>query len=171
MAVPNNIILSDGVFSIGSTPIALTRGGGKFTLEREYRTIEADGDFGKVKGRVRCIKSEAKLVMNALEIIPANLKTFYPAMALDTSSSAGHSIITGTLAVVDADFNTTVSWSGYTKAGKAVVITLNNAINLENIDWALVDKEEVIAELTYTACYAETARSSEVWSINFDTST
>jgi len=171
MSVPNNIILGDGVFSIGSTAIALTRGGGKFTIEREYRAIEADGDFGTVKGRVRCIKSEAKLVMNALEILPSNLKTFYPAMSLDTSTSAGHSILNGTLSVVDADFNTTVSWSGHTKAGKAVIITLSNAINLENIDLELKDKEEIVAELTYTACYAEGTRTTEPWSINFDTTT
>ena len=42
--VAQKIILGKGVFSIGDTPIALTRGGGQFTVEREVRQIEADGD-------------------------------------------------------------------------------------------------------------------------------
>ena len=56
----NDIILGDGVFAIGATDVGLTRGGGTLTIEREYRTIEADGDYGPVKGRIRKIKSVAK---------------------------------------------------------------------------------------------------------------
>ena len=68
MAAPGDIILGDGVFSIGAsstaaTALALTRGGGNFSVEREFRMIEADGDYGPVKERIRLIRETAKLNM------------------------------------------------------------------------------------------------------------
>ena len=52
MATADKILLGYGVVSVGLTPIGLTRGGSVFTVEREYRNIEADGDKGPVKGRI-----------------------------------------------------------------------------------------------------------------------
>lgn len=63
------IILGAGVFSVGGTDIALTRGGGSFSVEREYRNINADGDRGPVKGRVVMEGSIATLTMNSLQIL------------------------------------------------------------------------------------------------------
>lgn len=161
-----NIILGNGVFSIGTTPIAITRGGGQFTVEREIRHIDADGDRGDIKGRHVVDKSVPKLIMNALEIIPANLIKMYP--ALKSTVSTGKTTITGTSTIIDTDYNAKVTWTGKTKAGKAVVITVENAINLENFDWELADKDEIVAELTYTGCYAEDSPVGyEPWNIEF----
>lgn len=63
------ILLGAGVFSIGGTPVALTRGGGSFKVTRENRRINADGDRGPVKGRIVCEGSEATLTLNALTFI------------------------------------------------------------------------------------------------------
>lgn len=63
------ILLGAGVFYIGSTAIALTRGGGSFNVEREYREINADGDRGAVKDRVVMESSRAKLTMNLLTML------------------------------------------------------------------------------------------------------
>lgn len=65
----SEIILGAGVFYVGSTAIALTRGGGSFNVEREYREINADGDRGAVKGRVVMEGSRAKLTMNTLTML------------------------------------------------------------------------------------------------------
>jgi hypothetical protein len=168
MAAPNNILLGDGVFAINGTDVALTRGGGSFTVEREYKIIEADGDYGPVKGRIRKIKSIAKLKMNLLEIVPTDLDDFYASISV--SSAAALDTITGASDVTDNDYST-VTWTGTTKDGRAVVISLSNAINLENLEWELVDKEEVVPELTYTAAYLESARTTEPWSVTFATAT
>ncbi|MBH1941635.1 hypothetical protein I5677_12100 [Mobilitalea sibirica] len=63
------IVLGAGKFYIGDTPIALTRGGGKFSREPEYREIEADGDRGPVKGRITIDGVRATLTMNTLQIL------------------------------------------------------------------------------------------------------
>jgi len=63
------IALGAGKFYIGATLIALTRGGGSFNVEREFREINADGDRGPVKGRVKMESSRASLTMNALTML------------------------------------------------------------------------------------------------------
>jgi hypothetical protein len=161
----DEIILGDGVFAIGATTIGLTRGGGKFSVKREYKQIEADGDFGPVKGRIRKTKSEATLSMNALEVLAANLTKMYP--ALNINSVTGTDTITGSADIQDSDYNDVVTWTGKTSGGRSVVITLNNAINLENIEWDLKDKDEIVPEVTFTAAYDPSTRTTEPWQIKF----
>lgn len=65
----SEIMLGAGIFYIDDTKVALTRGGGKFTVEREFREINADGDRGPVKGRVVQDGARVTLTMNALTIL------------------------------------------------------------------------------------------------------
>lgn len=65
----SEVVLGAGVFYIDGTAVALTRGGGTFNVEREYREINADGDRGAVKGRVVMESSRAKLAFNALTML------------------------------------------------------------------------------------------------------
>lgn len=164
---PDDIVLGDGVFAIGGLDVALTRGGGKFMIERTYRQIPADGDYGPVKGRIRKTGSVAKLTMNALELLAANIPKMYPAMAnTNVVGPPETDTITATADIQDTDYNT-ITWTGKTKGGRGVVITLQNAINLENLDWALIDKDEIVPALTFTAAYNEATRTTEPWDIEF----
>lgn len=63
--------------------------------------------------------------------------------------------IKGTGIVSSADFKN-VTWTGKTKGGKSVVITLNNAIMMDNIDLTMVEKDDTVAALTFTAAYSNT---------------
>lgn len=79
------ILLGAGIVSIGGVDVALTRGGSQFTVEREFRNINADGDRGTVKGRVVMDASEATLTLNALTFL-AKMDTTYSAIATTTTS-------------------------------------------------------------------------------------
>ena len=71
-AIPSGadgIILGAGKLYIGTNLVALTRGGGSFNVNREYRRINADGDRGAVRGRVVMEGSEAELTMNVLTML------------------------------------------------------------------------------------------------------
>ena len=66
------ILLGVGKFYIGTSKddaayIGLTRGGGSFMVEREYREINADDDPGKVEGRVEKTSGRPKLKLTALQ--------------------------------------------------------------------------------------------------------
>lgn len=74
------ILLGLGVFAIDGTDVALVRGGGQFTVEREFRDIVADGDKGSVKGRIAIDSERAKLKMNVLTML-TSIKSMYPAIA------------------------------------------------------------------------------------------
>lgn len=163
-----DIILGEGVFAIGATDIGLTRGGGQFVVEREYKQIEADGDFGPVKGRIRKVKSVAKLTLNALELLVSNLPLMYPATKnANVVGPPATDTITAKTDIEDTDYNNVVTFTGKTKGGRSVIITIENAINLENIDWSFKDKDELVSVVTFTATYLETDRTKEPWKIEF----
>lgn len=163
-----NILLGKGIFSIGEIPIGATRGGGQFIVEREVRPIEADGDKGYVKDRIVIDKSMPKLIMNSLEVINENIPKMYAAVKSTQDVQNSKTTITGTGQITSSDYQDFVKWTGLTKGGKQVVIKLFNAINLENIDWSLVDKDEVVSALTYTGCYLEDSEAIyEPWEIEY----
>lgn len=68
----SEILLGVGRFSIGKTAddavnVGLTRGGGSFIVEREFREINADDDPGLVEGRVEKTSGRPKLKLTALQ--------------------------------------------------------------------------------------------------------
>ena len=77
----DTIILGSGMFSIDSTDVALTRGGGQFTVEREFRQINADGDRGPVKDRVVIDASTCTLTLNALTFL-TSMSSLYAGIAV-----------------------------------------------------------------------------------------
>lgn len=160
MATPDKILLGYGVVTVGATPIGLTRGGSVFLVERDIRPIEADGDRGPVKGRIVVDKEVAKLTVNALEMFnSADMTKYYP--AIDITGG-----MTGTLQIIAGDYND-VTWVGKTLDGKSVTITVENALNLSNIEWTLEDKNEVVPALEFTATYDETTRDTPPWNVVF----
>lgn len=66
------IILGVGKFYLGNTAqdaqvVGLTRGGGSFVVEREFRDINADDDPGSVEGRISKDSARPKLKLVALQ--------------------------------------------------------------------------------------------------------
>ena len=80
VAGADEILLGAGKFYIEDTLVGLTRGGGSFNVEREYREINADGDRGPVKGRIVMESSRAKLTMNVLTFL-TKFTNIYPGVA------------------------------------------------------------------------------------------
>lgn len=76
-AETDNIVLGIGKFYTGPadstadnafTCVGLTRGGGSFSVEREFREINADGDPGAVSGRIVQEGGRPKLKLSSLEV-------------------------------------------------------------------------------------------------------
>ncbi|MBS4538217.1 hypothetical protein GOQ27_07065 [Clostridium sp. D2Q-11] len=166
------ILLGHGVITIGAIPVGLTRGGSAFVVEREMRQIEADGDRGPVKGRIVIDSEVAKLTVKALELFNAeDMTKYYPGTSLTELSTGDPPTVTGnkwtsTLKISEGDYND-VTWTGKTKDGKSVVIKLENALNMGNIEWTLEDKNEAVPELEFTATYDETTRDTPPWNVEF----
>jgi len=145
MATGDKILLGSGVVTVGATPIGLTRGGSVFRVEREIREVAADGDYGPVKGRILIDREVAKFTVNALEPFnAADMDSYYPGISITPDSGTPtKNTMTGTLVIAAGDYND-VKFVGKTKDGKAVTIIVEDALNLDNLEWALLDKNEVV---------------------------
>lgn len=77
----------------------------------------------------------------------------------------------GTGKITSADYKS-VKWIGMDKGGKAVTIELKRALNMGNIDWTFADKDDTVAEITFTAVYGNTDAAStdttEPWTIEIE---
>ncbi len=74
--------------------------------------------------------------------------------------------------IAPEDFHV-LTWTGKTKGGNACKITLENAINKGNIDWALAEKNEVVPALEFEACYDNAdsqaiETTSSPWKVEID---
>lgn len=164
-----DIILGLGKFMIDDIEIALTRGGGQFLVEREYRVMEADGMKSAGEGMIVIDREQPKLSLNALSILQgANLTKLYPATksTVVAETEAGTEITATEHLVINPTDYHKVSFVGLTNKGKGIKIVIEKAINLENIDWQLVDKDEVVQALTYTGTATMTDKQCK-WSIKF----
>ena len=148
------IILGLGKFSIydGETkvPIAYTRGGGAFTVERVYRPITFDGLKAYASQEMIVIDEEnVNMEMNMLSIFTDSDLTFlYPAMKAETGADGTTITSNDDLAIKTEDYRK-VEWEGITNTGKAIVITIENAVNVSNIDWSMQDRDEVLQTISY----------------------
>mgnify|MGYP006939717841 CR=1 FL=1 len=82
------IVLGVGKFYVGAasgsaTCVGLTRGGGSFVVEREYREINADEDPGAVEGRIEQTSGRPKLKLNALQWL-TKVATLYSGITTTT---------------------------------------------------------------------------------------
>lgn len=160
-STPKNILLGYGVVKIDGQPIGLTRGGSTFTIEREVRDIEADGDRGPVKGRIVIDKETPILKVNALELFSKDdlMKYYSSLISIENGIESG-------ISFKDSDYHK-VQWEGKTLDGVKVIITLPNALNKENLELTLEDKNEVVPELSFTGVYEEDKRDLSAFSIVF----
>lgn len=77
----------------------------------------------------------------------------------------------GTGTIANSDYKS-IKWVGKSKDGKAVTITLKNAINMGNIDWAFKDKDDTVAQIVFTATYDNTDEAAtstdEPWEVEIN---
>ena len=87
--------------------------------------------------------------MNMLSIFTDSDLTFlYPAMKATTGADGTEITSNDDLAVKTDDYRK-VEWAGITNTGKPIVITIENAVNVSNIDWSMQDRDEVLQTISY----------------------
>lgn len=131
--------------------LGATRGGSKFSVDREIRDITFDGAFGPVSGLRRKTRIVPSLTVKMLELNYTNLPQCFGGM---TSSDEGsyHKIIEDS-DITSGDYLTNVAFVGQTLAGKYVIIIVKNALGDGKIDLALDAKDEIVSESTFTGHY------------------
>lgn len=82
-------------------------------------------------------------------------------------------VITGNGGNITSEDFHVLTWIGKTKGGNACKITLEDAINLGNLEWTLAEKNEVVPAIEFTACYSNTDKQADEttvcpWKIEVD---
>lgn len=162
-----NVMLGNGLFYFNygettETLVGATKGGGSFTVEREFKPIERDGTYGTVKGEVRKISVVPKLTINALELSADNLEKFY---GMTATTETEYTKLTEGVEVADSDFLTNVAFVGKRADGKQIVIIVENGLGNGNLELAFENKEEVATEVTYEGCYDPAALETPPYEI------
>lgn len=172
--VNQEILLGLGKFSIykgeQKIPIGYVRGGGKFTVTREYRPISYDGLKSYATEEMLVIDTEnVSMEINMLSLFTKeNMTLLYPGMKHQTGAD-GVEITSNDDLKVETENYIKVEWQGITNTGAGVLITINNAINVSNIDFTFADKSEVLQAIKYEGI-APKGETRCKWSIKWLTS-
>lgn len=167
-----DLLLGEGTLyidydEVSEAPIGATRGGTTFEIERSIKEVEYDASMGATKSMRRYERCIARLVINFLKLTYTNL-----AYGLNVTVSDG-SDVDGTYKKIsfDTDINSTdvltnLTFYGKKANGKYCLIKLLNVFNTGNISFEWKSKDELVGEMTYTACYAYATPSTppfEIW--------
>jgi hypothetical protein len=164
-----NIVFGRGIFKLDDVAVGLTRDGGSFKVEYNNRLITADGDRGPVKGRIHREEAKASISFSHLEIL-TSFKDLHSGLAETVDGE--FTTIRGTGKITDADYHK-VTFVGETKDGREVEIMIDDAINLENIDFTLKDKDDILDNVVFQATYDPMNETldefDERWAIKYKT--
>ena len=148
----DKIVIDSGIVykdygGVDETIMGVTRGGNSFSVTPEYKEIGRDGAMGKEKGLKRLIGLEATLTVNLISLDGANVKdAIGGAAAWDDTSK-----VTSKITLADADFLPNVALIGETLDGEYVKITVFNALADNGFEISLVDKDEAVVEIEFSA--------------------
>ena len=161
---PEDILLGAGTYHKGlkfasgkwdGTCIGATSGGGKVSIEGEYKDIELDGALVLVKGLTVKQGGKASMEANLAEINGDNIK-------LATNFKEGESDADGYAMFVDkpnieaGDYLDNFGFVGQTITGKAIVVIFESALCKSAFEIEGKNKENAVLKVTLDA-YAENA--------------
>jgi hypothetical protein len=156
-----------GTVTTAGTLLGATKGGSKFTLESEYRTLEFDGARGPVKGGRRTTKAVPKLETN---LIGQSIAAFLLAIPGATSTAAPatgtalYHVLRRSLALAASNYSSSIALVGEVSGtGEPVELHLFNCLQDGNFEIEAKDKEESVIKMTFTAHYAPDDLDTEPW--------
>lgn len=128
--------------------LGATRGGGTFTITREIRQVEADGQRYRFKGSEIVDSTDGFLSVTLIEITPEHLQ--YVLGNVDVVTTGKKTVITMRTAINDEDYLENLVWVGDTSEG-FVAIELKNALNTADFTFTFADKTEGTVNAEYYA--------------------
>lgn len=167
-----DLLLGEGTLykdydEISEAAIGATRGGTTFEIERSIKEVEYDGAMGATKGMRRYERCVVRLVINFLKINYVNLAYGLNVTVSDGSDQDGtYKEITFDTDLNSTDVMTNLTFYGKKADGSYCLIKLLNVVNTGNISLEWKAKDELVGELTFTACYAHATPSTpplEIW--------
>lgn len=182
-ATNSSIIIDAGAVytNLGETNQALlgaTKGGNSFVLETSYRNPEIDGVRGPVMNNERIIVGIARMTVNLIEVNDRTLLFAVPGATATgvtmvdgdvvTLTTPTHQHIQRNRKLLSTDYLKNIAIVGEVQ-GKAqpIIIVLDNALSLGNLEMGFEDKNEAVIPINFTAHYDPANVKQEPWHIYY----
>lgn len=180
----NSMILDAGVVYlnyglIGEKILGATEGGNTFKVEREIKTISVDGARGKVRGLRRLISENASITTNLKEL---NARTVQIALAgskvtevkdVTLLTKIGEKVTPGSSGSTfdyESDYLKNIAIvASVSGSKKPVIITIHNVLSDGEFSIGLVDTEEAVVAVTFSAHYDPFDMDVPIYDIVFPT--
>lgn len=136
--------------------VGATQGGGSFTATPNRRPISADGLPENMIGMNEIMYWVPTMNVKMLEQDANNLKAALGSanIADTTIASAKYKKITPKDHTDEADYLDNVTYAGRIRGSDfPVLIVLENALNLDAMNWNFADKAETVSDVTFTGHY------------------
>jgi len=138
----------------------------KFIDDKEFRYPEFNGMYGPIEGLTEIIKSVQTLTFGLLTLTWQNFDDCFVGLAV-TDAGAYHQIV-GDLTIAAGDYHENVSWNGERHDGKYGIIILYNALGDGKMELPIKDKEDVVANVQYTAHYGTATPTTPPFAIRLE---
>jgi len=150
-------------FDNPGTLLGATRGGSTVMIEQEIREMEADGVRGNVDESRRITRLNARITLNLLEHTISNLLKVLPgAVAADFATN--WDTLGRSLTISDVDFLSSIAIIGEISGNPLPVgFYISDALADSNFELSIVDKEEGVVTVTFTAHFKPATLESEPW--------
>ncbi|MDD4919045.1 MAG: hypothetical protein PHE72_14710 [candidate division Zixibacteria bacterium] len=144
--------------------VGATRGGSRFTIEREIREIPVDGVMGPTKGLRRRNRDVATIEIYTMEMFPNNAQRFIAGADVD-DSDPDYSIITGG-PVEDADFLDNIAVVGTVHGNDLPFIgIITNALPESPMTIPLAPNDEAVIAAKWTGHFDPADPYTEPWEL------
>lgn len=152
----DRLVFGAGTVTVGGTDLGATDEGVVFRIEQEIYEPHFNGVYGPMKGSLHRTRLVAFLEVTVQEFKTATLSIAIPGLTSTPPGShaeASEELSEGVIAcIADAEY-AEVIWTGADCQGDAIVITLENAICIENLEVTFQDTEEAKMRLVFMSTY------------------
>jgi len=161
---PENVQLGEGILVFNfnpddwddpeSIPFGATRGGGQYNVEPTNQPIRFDGDRGEhTKGLKRRTEWNITITATALELDLEQLARIMPGTIEEVSgmNTPDYRKYRPKVDFEESDYIKNLAYITQTAAGNVVAYVIENVLGDGALTAAFADKDEVVAETTFTA--------------------
>lgn len=171
VATPTKVIRGTGILYknygvTGQRVLGATKGDVKYVVDRKFMHTDYNGMYGPTEGMHEIIEEVASMEFELLDLGYQEFEDCYAGCVV-TDEGTYHKI-TGDLAVAAGDYHDNVVWAGKRKDGKYCLLYLSNALGDGKIDLALKDKDDLVSNVHFTACYGTATPTTPPWEVRLE---
>jgi hypothetical protein len=138
----------------------------KFAVDREFKDIPYNGNFGRTKDLVFKSKIQPKLDIKLVTLNYTSMSQVFAGLTV-TDEGAYHKIVEST-DIVAGDYWTNACYAGIRASGKYFQVFMYNVLGADKIEAGFKSDDTVVSDVTLYACYDRTTPTTPPWEVRLE---